>query len=211
MTFACELDHLVVVAPSLARGVEYVADSIGVEPGAGGAHPRMGTHNRLLRLGEGAFLEVIAVDPTAPAPARPRWFGLDELGPDDEPRLAAWVARTTDLRGLAGTATELLGEVETMTRGEREWLIAIRADGRPPKGGALPALIEWTAPARSAAFGLEDRGCALARFTIEHPSAAGVSRALEGLGLVDPPRIVPAARFALIAEVSTPRGLRHLA
>ena len=211
MTPACELDHLVVVAPTLARGVEYVADALGVEPGPGGVHPRMGTHNRLLRLGEGAFLEVIAVDPAVPRPARARWFGLDELDPDDEPRLAAWVARTTDMHAWIGAATEPLGAIETMTRGEREWLITIRADGRPPQGGALPALIEWSVPARSAAFDLEDRGCALARLTIGHPSAEAVSRALAGLGLASAVRVVPAGRLALLAEISTPRGTRHLA
>jgi hypothetical protein len=37
----------------------------------------MGTHNRLLKLGAGRFLEVIAIDPEAPAPGRRRWFDLD--------------------------------------------------------------------------------------------------------------------------------------
>jgi hypothetical protein len=39
----------------------------------------MGTHNRLLKLGEGFYLELIAIDPQAPPPGRPRWFGLDRL------------------------------------------------------------------------------------------------------------------------------------
>ena len=48
----------------------------------GGEHPRMGTHNLLLRLGDSVFLEVLSPNPDAPPPSRPRWFGLDALRPD---------------------------------------------------------------------------------------------------------------------------------
>lgn len=41
-------------------------------------HPQFGTHNRCLGMEDGIYLEVIAVDPEAPPPSRPRWFGLDD-------------------------------------------------------------------------------------------------------------------------------------
>src|SRR3981189_2018524 len=74
------LDHLVIVAPSLEPGGAHVREQIGMDRQAGGKHPEMGTHNLLLRLGDGVFLEVIAVDPAAGTPAGPRWFGLDDGG-----------------------------------------------------------------------------------------------------------------------------------
>ena len=141
----CEIDHLVVTAPSLQSGGDHVRAILGVAPGPGGAHQRMGTHNLLLRLGESLFLEVIAPDPAAPHPGRPRWFGLDEVA---APRLAAWVARTDDLGACPADMLAACGAVQTMTRGPREWLITIPADGRLPLGGALPMLIEWQSPAR---------------------------------------------------------------
>lgn len=64
------LDHLVVVAPTLAAGAQYVEERLGVVMQPGGKHPRMGTHNLLLRLGD-CYLEVIAPNPDAPAPTRP--------------------------------------------------------------------------------------------------------------------------------------------
>ncbi len=73
-----KLDHLAIVAPTLEEGVAYVEKTLGVPMAAGGKHPEMGTHNRLLRLGDDIYLEVIAVDPEAPRPERPRWFGLDD-------------------------------------------------------------------------------------------------------------------------------------
>ncbi|MGH6623755.1 MAG: VOC family protein, partial [Burkholderiaceae bacterium] len=73
-----ELDHLIVACSDLATGVSWVAERLGVEPQPGGRHEAMGTHNALLRLGARCYLEVIAIDPEAAAPARPRWFGLDD-------------------------------------------------------------------------------------------------------------------------------------
>ena len=51
------LDHLVIVSPSLEAGVEYVRETLGVAPEAGGERPRMGTHNAVLRLGDDIRLE----------------------------------------------------------------------------------------------------------------------------------------------------------
>jgi hypothetical protein len=50
------LDHITVTALSLEAGAELVAQSLGVTPQAGGEHPRMATHNLLLRLGQATFL-----------------------------------------------------------------------------------------------------------------------------------------------------------
>src|SRR5690606_18671603 len=91
------IDHLVVTAPDLDTGAAWVKSLLGVEPVPGGGHAAMGTHNRLLKLGPSSYLEVIAVNPAAPAPTRPRWFALDELEPGEPPRLATWVVRTTDI------------------------------------------------------------------------------------------------------------------
>ena len=44
------LDHLVVIAPTLADGVAWCESTLGVTPGPGGEHPLMGTHNRLIHI-----------------------------------------------------------------------------------------------------------------------------------------------------------------
>src|SRR4051812_23817798 len=91
------LDHLVLAAADLAQGVSFVADRLGVRAPAGGRHAVMGTHNALVRLGRDVYLEIIAIDPEAPAPARARWFGLDEPRMRrrlaEQPRIVTWVAR----------------------------------------------------------------------------------------------------------------------
>ena len=89
------IDHLVIRARDLESGSAYVADALGIDLVDGGAHPAMGTHNRVTGIGD-AYLEVIAVDPDASAPDRARWFGLDELADDAPPRLHAWIARVDE-------------------------------------------------------------------------------------------------------------------
>ena len=107
------LDHITVVAPSLAAGSAHIEAALGVPPGEGRKHPGMATHNLLLALGSAVYLEVISPDPGAATVARPRWFGLDNVLPGSTARLAAWVASTDD---IGEAAVPELGEVETMRR-----------------------------------------------------------------------------------------------
>jgi len=210
---ACLIDHLTITAPTLEAGAQLVERRLGVAAQRGGQHPRMGTHNLLLRLGEAMFLEVIATDPTAPAPPRPRWFALDELAADAAPRLSCWVARTSNIRDTAAAASEPLGPVEPMSRGALNWLITIPADGRPPLGGVGPALIEWHTESHPA-MALQDLGCRLAGFELLHPRPHRVEALLASLGLDPrevPLEIVEAPHPALRARIRTPEGLRTLA
>ena len=86
------IDHLVFGAYSLDEGVDFIYQKLGVMPNQGGKHPLMGTHNKLLKLGRSIYLEIIAIDPDATKPNRPRWFGLDDLQPASKPKLLTWVA-----------------------------------------------------------------------------------------------------------------------
>lgn len=159
---AAEIDHVVVAAASLEQGLAWCEATLGVPPGPGGRHALFGTHNRLLKVESAAFpaayLEIIAIDPAAATPPRPRWFGLDDAAlqrrlADTGPRLLHVVARTTaidaHLAALAGEgieAGEALAASRQSAEGLLQWRIAVRADGRLLHGGALPTLIEWQGP-----------------------------------------------------------------
>ena len=152
------LDHLVVVAATLAQGVAWCEATLGVTPGPGGHHALMGTHNRLLKIATAAFpeayLEIIAIDPEAPPPGRARWFGMDDAllqaGLQDGPRLLHLVARSTMLDmhrwGLITLGLKP-GDPVAASRdtpaGRLSWQILVREDGALDCGGALPTLIQW--------------------------------------------------------------------
>ncbi|MBW7902740.1 MAG: VOC family protein [Rhodocyclaceae bacterium] len=206
------LDHITVTAFSLETGAAFVRETLGVSPQIGGEHPRMATHNLLLRLGDAMFLEVIAPNPAVPAPARPRWFALDGLGPQSPPSLSTWVVRTADIRAAVAASSEPLGNIEPMSRGALDWLITIPADGSVPLDGIAPALIQWHADVHPAAR-LEDRGLSLARLEIVHPDPDRISRLLSSLTLDAPVSVLSAPSGALahlVAHIHTPHGLRIL-
>lgn len=204
----CSIDHIAVTAPSLEVGARFVLESLGVQPQPGGEHPRMGTHNLLLRLGETLYLEVIAPDPRAPAPKRPRWFGLDNLQTDTPPRLSTWIARTSDIHAAVAACTEDLGAIEPMHRGPLDWLITIPANGCVPLDGIAPALIEWP-PGVHPAAKLPDFGFNLVELKLFHPDPIRVSRLLASLGIKEQVTVSKPSHGKtadLLAVVETPRG-----
>jgi hypothetical protein len=206
------IDHITVTAPTLEAGAEFVRQALGVVPQAGGEHPRMGTHNLLLRLGDALFLEVISPNPAAASPTRPRWFALDTLQPNSAPALSVWVARTLDIRATASACSEALGNIEPMSRGALNWLITLPADGALPLNGIAPALIEWQTQVHPAAK-LQDHGLSLSRLELFHPEPDRISRLLLSIGFEGPVAVSPlhgVRRPYMVAHIDTPHGLRLL-
>ena len=200
------IDHLAVAAASLDEGTAAVEAALGVKLSPGGQHALMGTHNRLLGLGD-LYLEVIAVDPAAVPPDRPRWFGLD--GFSGAPRLTNWVAGCDDLGAALAVAPAGMDRAVDMARGDLRWRFGGSGDGCLPFDDAFPALIQWLGAGHPAGR-LPDAGVRLRRLVVVHPQAAALRAALGGR--VADPRLViedgPAK--AMSAEVDTPSGSRHL-
>ncbi len=201
-----QFDHLAVSAETLDAGVAGVEAALGVALAGGGKHSHMSTHNRLLALGD-IYLEVIAVDPDAPAPAWPRWFDLDHFaGP---PRLTNWVAACDDLETELAQCPPGTGLPVNLARGDLRWRMGVPEDGRLPYDGCFPALISWQGTLHPTAL-LPDVGVRLDRFEITHPDGAALTRYLKGR--FDDARVVIATgpRKAMRASFSTPHGPRVL-
>jgi hypothetical protein len=206
------IDHLVIVAPSLQSGSDYVGAKLGVTPQPGGEHAAMGTHNALVRLGDALYLEVIAVNPDAPQPNRARWFELDRLGPDATPRLATWVARTTDIRAAVSASPLSLGRIEPMTRGSFRWLVTLPEDGSLPAHGIAPTLIQWLTEPHPANR-LVDSGCALVGLEWFHAEAERIGALLTAIHFAGDVTVWPIAPHEtprLVAHIQTRHGIRRL-
>ena len=219
-----EVDHLVVAGRTLDECVQWCEATLGLAPGPGGAHPLMGTHNRLLPCsGQGfarCYLELIAIERgRQPLRARGlrRWFDLDDEAlratlQRQGPRLIHFAARVPDaakaVHALAGGTPGIdRGAVIEASRdtpaGRLEWRITVRDDGQRLMYGALPTLIQWGAvhPTDSMpAAPLE-----LVSLAACHPRAELLREAYERIGLagVDVQRGAP----NLVASLRTPRGL----
>ncbi|MAM62653.1 VOC family protein [Maritimibacter sp. UBA3975] len=174
---SANLDHLVVTAATLASGVELVETTLGQPMDGGGDHVAMGTHNRLMSMGPEDYLEVIAVNPDATSPGRPRFFDLDSR--TGAAALTNWVLRVDDLAGALDLAPPGTGEGVALSRGPYAWRMAVPADGKLPFDGLFPSLIQWDSPHPAPA--IPDGGARLVSLTLSHPEADALAAALEPL------------------------------
>ena len=209
---AVEPDHLVVAALSLDAGCDWVERRLGVRPQPGGQHVAMGTHNAVLSLGTRLYLEVIAADPSAAVPPRPRWFDLDEprtkAALAEGPQLIHWVARTSDI-GAAVARVPDLGLVTPMTRGKFAWRISVPPDGHRPGRGLVPTVIQWTGN-NHPGDAMPDHGLRLVAVAGEHPDPARVRTALATLGLSDTLKVTYGKSPRLAAMIRTGHGVATL-
>lgn len=203
-------DHAVLAARSLAEGVAWLESRLGVPMAPGGRHALMGTHNRLLALGRGRYLEMIAVDPEAQPPGRARWFELDE--PAMQRRLAqgaallTWALQTDDIERAIEACATGKPEVLDLARGEARWRIGVPASGHLTLDGVAPAFIQWLTAHPSTL--LPESGCRLEKLVMRHPEARTTLESLRRAGL-DPedPVVAESEGRGLELHVRTPRGI----
>ena len=211
-----KIDHLVIGARTLTEGVNYVKDLLGVDMPYGGVHPKMGTHNHLMRIGNDTFLEIIAVNHDIEPPNRPRWFGLDDpFGRqqiEQQPSLLTWVVNTQDIKNLMRQSAFSLGKAELINRGNLTWYFGLPDDGRLLAGGMLPYAIEWQTDEYPSAK-MADLGCRFSGLEIYHPYPRWLQSALSSIGALNlvevhalPKNEVP----YMIATINTPDGIKEL-
>ncbi len=225
-----QVDHLVVVADSLAQGVVWCEETLGITPGPGGEHPLMGTHNRLFSVAGPAFprayFEIIAIQPGATplrAAGTHRWFDMDDRElqarvASEGPQLVHFVASVpgvvSAVKALAalgldrGSVLEVSRQTATALL---QWRITVRDDGQRLFYGGLPTLIQWGEagedPARAAhpLDAMPASGVTLQALQVSHPRPDKLQAAYAAIGLAD----VPVTQGApnLLATLQTPRGL----
>lgn len=179
------LDHIVIAARSLEQGEQYIKDLLGVDIPVGGRHDMMGTHNRVMSLGNGVYLEVIAISPDMSRPAQPRWFGLDDphvrKSIEKTPRLLTWAVNTSDLDELTAHSNVSLGCIRQAQRDDLKWRVAISEDGRMPGAGFVPLCIQWLVDFHPSER-MQQPGCRFRWLKLYHPAKLWLSGALEAIG-----------------------------
>lgn len=185
-SFTAHIDHLVIGTNDLASGTDWTESRLGAACDGGGAHPLMGTHNRLMRLAGGPYLEVIAIDPDASSPGRPRWFTLDREKTKSRfatgPGALCWVAAVSDIETAVRQCGYDCGQITTVTRGDLQWRLTIPDDGSLPAGGVLPSLIEWP-KGMHPVTSLAETDIYLDTIHLTHPDPAHIEACLDRLGL----------------------------
>lgn len=200
-------DHIAIAATDLEAGTRALEAALGVPLEPGGKHAQMGTHNRLLSLGPGEYLELITIDPEGTPPGRPRWFGLDAF--QGAPRPQGWVLRTDALETALDLAPAGTGSPVLFRRDALSWRFALPESGVQPFDGIAPPLIEWGAGVPHPSGRLPDRGVRLTGLTLRHPQADALRAALAPL-TADPRLGVEPGPPGIVARFDTPSGPRVL-
>lgn len=167
------VDHLLFAGPDLGTLTSKLEQLSGVAAGAGGRHEGLGTHNALIGLAGGRYLELMAPDPGSPQGA----FAA-AIAYLAEPALHSYCARVTDLDALCERA-RALGLDAVQAPGSRvqpdgsllQWSLAFITGH--PYGGHFPFFIDWRGSRHPSAALPTD--LALVTLWLEHPDAAGLS------------------------------------
>jgi len=199
-------DHIAVAGETLAAATAHVEAALGVPLQQGGEHAVFHTHNTLLGLDDGLYLEAIAINLSAPAPERARWFDLDRFkGP---PRLTNWICRCDDLDATLAQLPEGFGAPVDLQRGDLRWRMAVPQDGVLPYDNCAPALIQWIGDAHPAER-LMQQGCRLTGLEVCHPQAEAL-KALLAPVLADNRVTFVTGTAGLCAQMITPKGAARL-
>lgn len=209
-----QLDHLTVIAPTLAEGVAHVRACLDLDVPFGQRHLYMGTHNHLLQLGGPVYLEIVALDPDGVPPGRPRWFGLNDRRAvradwDAGRRLRGWVARTDAIDAVLAGRAATFGRKVSLPWTEPAFDFAIPDGGSLPFDGAAPSIIDRRGKPRSMAT-MPDLGARLRSFSLEHPDPDTIAALYGSLGVDRPPALARGDRLRYRAEIATPAGIRSL-
>lgn len=198
------LDHLAVAAETLDAAVAHVEEALGLKMGPGGEHAHFGTHNQLIGLADGLYLEAIAANPAAPKLSYPRWFDLDRL--EGGARLGNWICRCEDLDAELARLTVDAGVPIALSRGDLRWRMAVPGSGVLPFDNRFPALITWDVAVTPAEL-LAPSGAALRRLEVAHPEAETLR---DVVALRDARVVFVPGAPALRATFDTPHGTREL-
>ena len=196
------LDHLVIAAADLEEGARWIEERIGVSLDAGGRHDTFGTHNRLLSLGPDSYLEVIAVDPDAPPPGRPKWFELDTSAMRERlaagPALIHWVVRVGSVDEIADPLELVAGTTAGSSECHETGVRRLAGSPRHTSSGAL----------RLRRPSLPDKGIRLESLVVATREPELVRNLVRDVG---GPVSVTAGSDVLSATLTTPHGHAVLA
>ncbi len=203
------VDHLVYAVPNLKKAITELKKRLGVEPVIGGHHRSQGTHNALVHLGKGCYLEVIAPDPDNDTFSGQRWMGLDLIS---KPCITRWAVKTNNLNRDRAYLSVVDPQLGTLKGGSRKKpdgskLIWKATTALPdPAVELLPFVIDWKGgdhPTKSL-----PQVCKLVELRSTHPTPFMIETAIHSLNI--DMKLGVADEVSITAVIQTPDGTVEL-
>ncbi len=200
------LDHLVYAVPDLDLALDWFEAHTGLRPAIGGRHPHQGTHNAVINLGDGAYLEIVAADPQNTNVPPPRWMGIDFIS---TPTMVRWSLKSDDLSAQASALQKINPALSTIHTGQRQtpagehlqWQMTLPQS--TPAVEILPFFLDWSA----SDFHPTDRMEAayqILHLELFHPKPAAMEAALKQLGVTT--TVSQAEQPGFLVRLQTPKG-----
>jgi hypothetical protein len=201
-TPAAQIDHVMLGIDDLERGIDSFEQLTGVRPVYGGKHPG-GTHNALVSLGDGTYLEIIAVQRGVPPPAE--YAGLEQLHTLTP---IGWAVSALDSARLRNRLTTAGMVVTEPTAGSRATpagtTLSWQTFGLKDNFDEAPFFIVWS-PRTAHPSTTSPTGCKLQRWRVAGPHPKALDRLRRILDLrID---VAEAASTSLQLSLQCPKGL----
>ena len=142
------LDHIVFGSFTLDEGTKFVENILQAKLSDIGYHKDMGTHNRVIRISERVYLEVIAIDPKTSKLNNRKWFNLDNSKLQSKlkksPQIIGYVIEKNDIN-----ITNYYDPFFKSSRDIYKWKFAMPTfnnnilDSEIIDSGMIPSLISW--------------------------------------------------------------------
>ena len=202
------IDHIVWACPDLESGIADFETMSGVRAQAGGKHPKLGTHNALVHLGNRCYLEIVAPDPDHDGGPWSR-----SLQEKTEPSLLHWVAARPNLSNYTNGLSGLIAGDNKVTSISRQhpklgllsWEILLLPQHE--FGCLVPFLIDWGESTHPTEL-LEHR-CTLRNVRISTPNMPDLMKIGAWLGI--DAEFVDANEAKLEFLIDTPNGRKTIA
>ena len=143
-----KLDHIVFGSSTLEEGTEFVENILQAKLSDIGYHKDMGTHNRVIRISERVYLEVIAIDPKISNLNKRKWFNLDNSSLQSKlkkkPQIIGYVIENNDM-----SINKYYDPFFLASRDSYKWQFAMPTfennilESKIIEAGIIPSLISW--------------------------------------------------------------------
>ena len=143
-----KLDHIVLGSFTLEEGTEFLENILQAKLSDIGYHKDMGTHNRVIRISEKVYIEVVAIDPKRKNLNNRKWFNLHNSNLQSKlkisPQIIGYVIENKD-RNI----NKYYDPFFEASRDSYKWQFAMPTfknnilDSEIIEAGIIPSLISW--------------------------------------------------------------------
>lgn len=204
------IDHIVLAVPNLNRACDEFIINYGISPIFGGKHEQFGTHNALVNLGEGNYLEILAPDPSNVTSIGKRWMGADLV---NKSVVSRWALKSSNLESDQATLKAVNPSYGEIIEGQRQKMTGELLQWKmikplaEPLTDVLPFMVDWSGTETHPTDSLPEE-CKFLSIEVKHPEVDQIQSVFNQLDLST--SVEYAAEASLKIRLQTDMGIFEL-